>query len=169
VKALWRAIDPRTREELTLNLEWLVDAINTEGDGSSNGRVAWIQLLLDLRHPSSRDVVTQFIPLLRNKEGPAQTLQQITLLRDALPVDTDATIATAVDSGSDGVSAMAIDRSAGGDSIIGMSVDSGIDGDATMENNSAAGDKTSSSITSDNVGGEDTRMADSSRGSESNT
>jgi hypothetical protein len=73
--------------------------------------------------PSSPEVVLRFRALLRNKEGPAQTLQQITLLRDALPVDTDATIAMAVDSASDGT--MAIDRSAGGDVIIGLAVESG--------------------------------------------
>jgi hypothetical protein len=169
LRALWRAIDPSTIEDLTFHLGRLVDAIDNGPHRSRRLQLDIIDFILWRELRSSPEVVLHFRALLVDNDGPAQTLSQITLLRDALPVNTDATIATAVNSGSDGVSGMASDRSAGGDLIIGKAVESGIDGDATMERNSSAGGKTSSSITSDNVSGEDTRMADSSRGSESNT
>jgi hypothetical protein len=167
LRALWRAIDPSTIEDLTFHLGRLVDAIDNGPHRYRRLQLDIIDFILWRELRSSPEVVLRFRALLVDNDGPAQTLSQITLLCDALPVDSDATNAMAVDSASDGT--MASDRSAGGDSIIGMAVESGIDGDATMESNSSAGGATCSSMTIDSGSDEDARMAGTSRSSESNT
>jgi hypothetical protein len=88
LRALWTAIHPNTRDQLTLLLGQLVDAINTKSDGLRNDQLRTINWILSDRLPSSPEVVLRFMALLVDNHVPARILLEIPILDDEMSVDT---------------------------------------------------------------------------------